>query len=184
MWSRRQFIKTGLVGGGVLLAARALYGPFAPDPVVSDDPDFVHQILGAKERTILSAVAPVILAGAMPREATSPGLMTSVIRGVDTAVSSLPPPVQEEVRDLFALLDFPVTRRIVAGLGKPWLEAGPQDVEDFLERWKGSRFALLRSAYRALQELIVAAWYANPESWARIGYPGPPAVPLSPGLLR
>ena len=177
MWSRRRFIKTGLVGGGVLLAARALYGPFSPDPMVTEDLDFAYRVLGTRERTILSAVAPVILAGALPRDATThQALIAAVVRGVDTAIAGLPPWVQKEVRDLFALLGFPVARRMIAGLAKPWMEAAPQDIEGFLERWRDSRFALLRSAYRALQELIMAAWYANPGSWVRIGYPGPPAV--------
>jgi hypothetical protein len=95
---------------------------------------------------------------------------------VDTAIAGLPPTVQSEVRDLLGLLTFPVTRRIVAGVLKPWLEAAPDDIAAFLERWRTSSFALLRTAYRALQELTTAAWYGNPASWPRISYPGPPAV--------
>jgi hypothetical protein len=87
--------------------------------------------------------------------------------------------VQEEVAQLFALLGFPVTRRLLAGVGSPWLEASDGSVQHFLERWRGSRFALLRSAYAALHELIMAAWYGNPAAWARIGYPGPPAITTS-----
>ena len=177
MFSRRQFIKTGLIGGAVLLAVRAAYGPFSSDPLVSEDRDFAYAILGAKERTILAALVPVVLDGALPLDA--PGrerAVAEVIRGVDVAVSGLPLSVQAEVAQLFALLGFPLTRRIAAGVASPWLEATPQAVGAFLERWRRSPIALLRSAYRALQELIMAAWYGNAAAWPRIGYPGPPAL--------
>ena len=36
--------------------------------------------------------------------------------------------------------------------------------------------ALKRSAYDALHQLILAAWYGNGRSWAGIGYPGPPKL--------
>ena len=41
-----------------------------------------------------------------------------------------------------------------------------------------SRFALLRSAYAALHQLVFAAWYANPRAWAATGYGGPPSLEI------
>jgi len=177
MLSRRQFIKTGVIGGAVLLTIRAAYGPFSSDPTTAEDRDYRYAVLRAKERTLLAAVAPVMLAGALPEDSdTSQRAIVDVIRGVDTAIGGLPPAVQSEIRDLFGLLVFPVTRRLVAGVREPWLVAAPADIAAFLERWRGSSFALLRTGYRALQELIMAAWYGNPASWPRISYPGPPTV--------
>jgi hypothetical protein len=177
MLSRRQFIKTGVLGGMMLLAIRAAYGPFSSDPTIAEDRDYSYAVLRARERTVLTAIAPVMLAGALPQaSAARQRAIVEVVRGVDTAIAGLPPAVQSEVRDLLGLLTFSVTRRIVAGVLKPWLEAAPDDIAAFLERWRTSSFALLRTAYRALQELITAAWYGNPASWSRISYPGPPAV--------
>jgi len=175
MPSRRQFIKAGIVGSAVLIAVRAVYGPFSSDALVAEDRDFAYGALDAKQRTIVAAVAPVLLAGALPEEpAARERSLLEVVRGVDTAVSGLPPAVQEEIAQLFALLAFPPTRRIVAGVIAPWFTASPAEIAAFLQRWRQSRFALLRSGYRALQELTSAAWYGNPASWVRIGYPGPP----------
>jgi hypothetical protein len=118
-----------------------------------------------------------MLAGALPVDAAKlERAVVEVVRGVDRAVAGLPPSVQEEVAQLFALLGFPLTRRLLAGVGSPWLEATPEAVKRFLERWRASHFALLRSAYAALHELIMAAWYGNPDTWPAIGYPGPPTV--------
>ncbi|HTS52344.1 MAG TPA: hypothetical protein VMH26_03635 [Burkholderiales bacterium] len=141
------------------------------------DPGFAYKFLHAQERTVLAAVVPVMLSGALPEDpARQEQTVVQIIRGVDLAVSGLPSSVQDEVGELFALLAFPVTRRIVAGVASPWLEASPAAVGAFLERWRLSRFALLRSAYRALQELIMASWYGNPMSWPAIAYPGPPVL--------
>ena len=57
-----------------------------------------------------------------------------------------------------------------------WSAAPPGTVNGFLRRWRFSSAALLRSGYQALHQLIMAAWYANPAAWPRIGYPGPPAI--------
>jgi hypothetical protein len=46
----------------------------------------------------------------------------------------------------------------------------------FLESWRHSRFDLLKSGYAALHDIIFGAWYAHPDSWESIGYPGPPEV--------
>ncbi len=177
MWTRRQFLKAGIAGGALLAAVRAAYGPLSPDPLAPEDAGFTYVVLSAKERTVLASVVPVMLAGALPLDtAALERAVVEVIRGVDRAVAGLPPSVQEEVAQLFALLGFPVTRRLLAGVGSPWLKASPVAVQRFLERWRASRFALLRSAYAALHELIMAAWYGNPVAWPAIGYPGPPAV--------
>jgi hypothetical protein len=180
MLTRRQFLQAGIAGGALLLAVRAAYGPFSADPVVAEDPSFDYAVLRGKDRSVLAGVVPVMLAGALPAEGGErERAIVEVIRGVDRAVSGLPPSVQEEVAQLFALLGFPVTRRLLAGVGSPWLEASAKSVQGFLARWRGSRFALLRSAYAALHELIMAAWYGNPAAWPRIGYPGPPAITTS-----
>ena len=177
MFTRRQLLKAGLAGGAVLVLARAAYGPLSPGPVAPDDPAYRYAFLGPKDRTLLSAIVPVMLDRALPSEGTArSAAVVEVVRGVDVAVSGLPPSVQEEVRQLFGLLGFPVARRLVAGVSAPWLEAGPESIAGFLERWRASRFALLQSAYQALHQLILAAWYGNPASWPATGYSGPPSL--------
>ncbi len=177
MPSRRQILKAGLAAGAALVAVRIAWGPFSSQPLLPDDRDFAYKFLGAKERTVLAAVVPLMLSGALPDDPDRrERAVTQIIRGVDVAVSGLPPSVQGEVRELFALLAFPVTRRTIAGVASPWLDAPPASIRAFLQGWRDSRFALLRSGYRALQELTMAAWYGSPASWPAIGYPGPPAL--------
>jgi hypothetical protein len=86
--------------------------------------------------------------------------------------------VRKEIEQLFALLSFAPTRAVVAGVWSPWPDAAPASIGAFLDRWRDSRFALLRSAYGALHQLVFAAWYGNLSAWPAIGYPGPPSLEI------
>ena len=65
---------------------------------------------------------------------------------------------------------------IAESSASPWPEASREEVTAFLERWRFSRWALLQQGYQALHDLVLAAWYARPDSWPAIGYAGPPEV--------
>ena len=176
MPTRRQFIKTGLIGGAALMAVRIVYGPFSnTDKPIADDYRFAF--LNEAQRTVVAAIAPVILAGALPTDREVQGkALRDVVRGLDWAISGFTPQVQSEVRQLFDLLTFPPTRRLVAGVASPWVAAKQEEIEAFLHRWATSRLELLQSAHQALRQLIFAAWYGNADSWQRIGYAGPPKL--------
>jgi hypothetical protein len=126
---------------------------------------------------VLTALIPVFLDGALPTGGTTrPELITRTVAGIDKAVAGLSLATQKEVGELFDLLKFTPTRMIVAGIWSPWPEASPEAIREFLENWRNSRFDLLKSAYAALHDLIFSAWYARPDTWTAIDYPGPPKV--------
>lgn len=159
MTSRRRFLQTGLAGGLLLGVA----GCGAP--------------AGKEEgrRAVVAALAPVILAGALPTAAdVRAKAVAATVEGVDQAIAGLAPATQEEIGQLFVLLAFAPTRVLVAGVWPAWDIALPGEIAAFLESWRNSRFALLRSGYAGLHDLILGAWYAQAESWPAIGYPGPP----------
>jgi len=126
---------------------------------------------------VLAAVIPVVLEGALPTSGeTRPELIARTVAGVEKAIAGLSLPTQQEIGELFDLLSFAPTRMIVAGVWSAWPEATPEAIGKFLESWRNSRFDLLKSGYAALRDLIFAAWYARPDTWAAIDYPGPPKV--------
>lgn len=158
MSTRRQFLKTGL-GSSLLLGIAGCTRPAAGD----------------RRRTVIAAIAPVMLASALPaddREAAR----ASTVSAVETAIDGLSLAAQQEIGELFDLLAFAPTRILAAGLWQDWPAASPADIGRFLDAWRHSRFDLLKSGYAALHDLIFGAWYASPESWQAIGYPGPPEV--------
>jgi hypothetical protein len=167
-------LKAGVAGVAVLVASRWLYTTVSTphQAATSDAP------LDSDAREILASIIPVILDGALPVGASAAGARDETLDGAAQAIAGLPPAVREELHQLFALLAFAPTRCIVAGVWSPWPDASRESVAAFLGRWRDSRFALLRSAYAALHQIVLGAWYGNPRAWAAIGYPGPPSLEI------
>ena len=167
--NRRIFLKVGVAGA----AAFAVAGWWTTLRKRPSD----MSALDADASAIVSAIVPAMLQGALPTaEAERAAAIEATTANVDRAIRGLPPAARDELGRLFMLLALPVARRALAGVAAPWPEAGVAEIAAFLDRWRDSGWALKRSAYDALHQLIVAAWYGNPRAWAAIGYPGPPAL--------
>lgn len=131
--------------------------------------------LDGQARAALHAIAPAILDGALAHD---PGRrrqqLASAIDAVEAAIRGLPHATQQEVQDLFGLLALRPARRLLTGVPTGWESADIRQVSAFLQAWRVHRFGMMRSAYGALHDLVLGAWYAQPASWDAIGYPGPP----------
>ncbi len=168
---RRQFLKAGIVGGAVLAAGGAwvVWRDVRDADAESPARDRVAETLGA--------IAPVLLAGALPADPAARGAaIASVIVGVKDVIAAFPPAVRAELTDLFRLLDIRIARRLLTGVASDWRDAEPASVDAFLERWRRSPIALLQSGYFALHDLVLGAWYADEASWPALQYAGPPLV--------
>jgi len=174
--SRRQFLKTGVVGTvwlGLASSGMALTGCSQKEQHICKDCDW----LSPSDQIMLFAIIPVMLRGALPgSEKERNAAIRKVIAGFDIAVTHFSPSVRKEIRQLLDLLQFPFTRVVLTGVMSPWHREDALGVRSFLTRWQTSRYSLFRSGYAALHDLIIGAWYANPDSWKQISYPGPPAL--------
>jgi hypothetical protein len=170
--SRRTLLKVGIAGGAALLCARWLYTATESPPARAENP----AALDPAARAVVMAIIPVFLDGALPDGPDAASARAETFTGVERIIAGLPPATRKELVDLFSLLAFPPTRGLIAGIWSPWPEATGQALASFLARWRDSRFALLRSGYAALHQLVFSAWYANPRAWPAIGYPGPPRL--------
>ena len=172
--NRRQFIRAGVAGGAVLTAGGAWMVWRDRDPA---NPDAVAIERGHRIDRIIGSIAPAILAGILPAgTADRNTAIKRVATDVGLVVANFTPPVRKEVHELFALLDVGIARRLLTGVSRDWPDADADEVAAFLERWRRSSFATLQSGYHALHDLVLGAWYANPATWPRIGYPGPPNI--------
>jgi hypothetical protein len=165
--SRSSFLTLGALAGFALAAGGGIYRATHGSS---------HQcfVLDGEARAALDAIVPAVLAGALPAEPEQrAAIIGAAITRVHDAILGLPLGTQKEVQDLFGLLALAPARRFLAGVSGDWSEADPAHVEAFLQDWRVSRFELLRSAYQAIHNLVYGAWYADPSSWAAIGYLGP-----------
>jgi hypothetical protein len=171
MVTRRTFILAGAAGTAALATAYWLRSVRAPGGAAA------VPALDAAASEIVAAIVPVMLAGALPAVAEQrAAAIAETVAAVGRAAAGLQPAAQQELAQLFALLGTTPARRILAGVRPAWRDASDDDVAAFLERWRTSRWLLLRSAYDGLHQLVLAAWYGNPRAWPAIGYPGPPAI--------
>ena len=170
---RRRILQAGLAGAALLVALR--WRPAHGKTLVPIGRPLLH--LRPDEFGVLLRVVPVMLDGALPAAAAErQSAIDEVLRAIDATLEHEPPSVREEIHELFGVLTFGATRALLAGIWTSWQDATDADIHRFLANWKDSRFALLRSAYIGLNNLVMGAWYANPRSWPRIGYPGPPRL--------
>lgn len=165
--SRRTFLTVGGIGALALAAGggiyRATHGP-APHRFVLD----------GEARAALDAIVPAILDGALPADpARRAQAISAAIERVHGAILGLPLATQKEVQDLFGLLALAPARRLLTGIAGGWGGADVAQVSAFLQDWRLHRVGLLRTAYLALHDLVLGAWYADPSTWEAIGYPGP-----------
>lgn len=151
--SRRQFIKTGLLGAVALGVAGKLAAGRPSSSFAAS----------AADRQLIAALSQGML-GKLPASAA-----IAHIDHVLTAIAGLPLASQQELRELFDLLQQPVARRLL-GLSPDWQQATAEEIAAVLQRWRFSRLLLLRSAYQGLHSLLYAAWYGDDHSWAAIGY--------------
>ena len=162
IFSRRQFIRTGLAGSLLLSAAGWLNAAGA-------------RRLSDAEREMLFALGNAMLEGALSKDAEQRRQqLVLTVDGIASAVAGLSLAAQKEVGELFGLLVVAPGRVLLAGVGKPWREASVAEVSEFLQSWRSSRLGLLQSGYAALHDLTFGSWYARPDTWEAIGYPGPP----------
>ncbi len=170
--SRRAFIFVGAAGAAALVASRFM--PRGTTPSTG--------ALGANGAAVMAAVAPVMLAGALPAAGMQrDAALRDTLAGIEAAVAGLSPRQQSELDDLFGLLALAPARWSLARMTASWQDAAPGDVEGFLDRLRTSRVGLLRAAYDALHQLVLAAWYGQPRAWAAIGYAGPPDLGVREG---
>jgi len=175
---RRRFLRRGLIGGGLLLVAGA--APFAFRSTRMRQPHGTLRLLSAQEYAVLAAAAARIV----PGDGAAPGWPSAdaldCAGKIDALLARIHPDAGNDFRRLLRLLESSAFGALQAGAPRPFTQSAPAEQDARLEGWRTSRLDLLRSGYQALKRLAHATYYASPETYALVGYPGPPDVPQPP----
>lgn len=176
---RRQFLKLGVVGSG-LLAGAGLVGSLqgcSSHTVEGEDKSqsLTLQFLREKDVIILSALSPVILKGNFPQQPEQQQkALDQLLIDIDAFVANTTEQTHGLVYQLFDLLYFAPSRIALGGLWSSWEEASEEELLSFLEGWRDSRFNTFRQGYILLTQLPTLAFYYEPKNWTDEIYPGPP----------
>ena len=84
------------------------------------------------------------------------------------------PATQGELRRLVRLFESAIGGLLLDGEARLFTTSTAAQQDRRLAAWARSRLPLRRTGYRALKRLVYASYYAAPETWAAIGYAGPP----------
>lgn len=169
---RRGFLKKGLVGAALLAAAGG--GGWLATRRTRTDPALKPlQVFDAAQLTVILAIANRIVPEhpGFPRPAEV-GLPAKV----DAIAAMAHPAAQKELRQLVSLFESGLSGLLDLS-PRLFTECDAAAQDRRLRRWQHSRLALRRTGFRALKRLVSAAYYASPETWGAVGYPGPPNSP-------
>ncbi|MEJ6020982.1 hypothetical protein [Ramlibacter sp. PS4R-6] len=129
--------------------------------------------LSASSRRVFAGAARGLLDGTLAQD---PPPASALLDRIDALVGNLPPHAQAELSQLLALLASAPGRRTFAGLAPDWPEASVTEIQQALQGMRLSQLALRRQAYHALHDIVGAAYFSEPATWAALAYPGPIAL--------
>lgn len=160
---RRQFIMLGLAAGAALATGVTLYPLFDQNEQQQQDATLV-----------LDALLPAILLGALPTDAAAKQQALQNTRNAVLAfLPFLPKRQQAELQQLFSLLSQQLTRLALTGHSLALAELSVASRLQLLTRWRDSYLQLLQQAYNGLRELLLAAYYGQPQHWQALAYQAP-----------
>jgi hypothetical protein len=169
---RRSFLKYGLagaallaIGGGTWLGARRTFPmPGLTGPFTAISPE---------EATVFLALADRLLP---PRPGFPSPLDVDLPRRIDALVALMHEEAQKEVRQLVRLFENALVGLVLDGQWKTFTESTPERQDARIRAWQQSRYRVRRTGYKALKKIVYSSYYGARETWAAIGYPGPPTV--------
>jgi hypothetical protein len=159
---RRDLLRLSL-GASLFLSSVSLIGCSAETPAAN------YQVLRDDDLPALRALIAVVLADTAASDEW-------VLPSLDRKLAALSPQMLKLTRQLFDVLNLPLTRGPLTGVWGAWEQASADQVTAFLQRWQNSSLDLLRMGHAALLQLLQMAWYECPQAWAACSYPGPPKI--------
>lgn len=170
--SRREFLKVG-AGFSAAVACAGALGTLGGCAESAKSPAKNFGFLREGDVALFSALAPAVALDLTQMDAAARSKrLGAVLHNIDSTCSALGAGSQQELRKLLDLLAIAPLRYLLTGVGA-WNEASIETLQNFLARWRGSRFATLNAGGNVLVKLISTSYYILPATWPASGYPGP-----------
>ncbi|HEX8392982.1 MAG TPA: FAD-dependent oxidoreductase [Longimicrobium sp.] len=94
-------------------------------------------------------------------------------RTVEVRIGSLDPVLSGRLASLIGWMDSPLAGMASAGRPSGFASLSSIRQDAWLRRWECSPLPPLRTAFQALRRIILSSHYADPSTYAEIGYRGP-----------
>lgn len=143
---------------------------------VTTEPRNELRLFTRDEHAIFAAMA----ARVVPGDGAGPGWPTAEALDcagkADALIARIHPEAGAEFRQLLRLFENGLTGLFALVRPRPFTTLPPAAQDARLAAWRDSRLALLKTGYEAMVRLARATYYASPETYSLVGYPGPPEV--------
>jgi Gluconate 2-dehydrogenase subunit 3 len=183
METRRGLLKKTLGGAALLAVAGAV--PIALRGTRLRPVPRPLRFFTPAEYAVFAAVADRILAtdaaappsadvriGARPRPPSPEDV--GVAAKADAFLAGVDAKSAADFKQLLALLDNGLFSFVGGGPPRPFTRMTADEQDRTLLSWSRSRLAVKRTGFQALKRLTAAVYFGSPETWASLGYPGPP----------
>jgi len=171
--TRRGLLKKSLGGAALLAAAGAVPVALRRTRLREVPTGQTLRFFTPAEYSIWAAVADRVLAEEKPSGGPTPAQIDVAARA-DAFLAPLPETDRKDLKQLLALFDNALFSALQGGPPRPFTAMSPEEQDAHLRRWQTSRFALQRTGYQAMKRLCCALFFSAPETYASVGYPGPP----------
>lgn len=193
METRRGLFKKTLGGAALLAAAGAVPVALRKTRLRAAPPGRKLQFFTEAEYSIWAAVADRILARettaatADPADAATASALQQqrreeppapaqldVAGKADAFLAPLPASDRKDLKQLLALFDNALFSLLTLGPPRPFTRMGPEEQDAHLRAWQTSRLSIRRTGFQAMKRLCCALYFSSPQTYASVGYPGPP----------
>ncbi len=118
---------------------------------------------------------PAVAVEAAEKRPTAPTPAAVDVAGkADAFLAPLDAASAKDLKQLLALFDSALFSLFTGGPPHPFTQLGAPEQDAQLKTWQTSRLAIRRTGYQAMKRLCCAIYFGAPETYASIGYPGPP----------
>lgn len=164
---RRTFFKVAIAGASVLAVGGAA---LVFRPSVLRTPRTTLVALSEKEFSVLAAVADRVA----PARAPLPSAWeVQVPEKIDALLATVEAGTRDEIRQALNLLESAAAGMLLDGRTSTFTASSPEEQDRVLAAWRSSDLAPRRQAFKALNSLCGATYWADPAVYRHIGYPGP-----------
>lgn len=126
-------------------------------------------MLSSQQRAVLEAVARRVV----PQAYDGGDGAVDLVARIEARLEHAPPERVRELRLALSMLGSRAAGLLVSGMTVPFPRLSDARQDALLARWSTSPLIVARSVYQGVRRLALAVYYAQPESFAALGYLGP-----------
>ena len=171
--SRRGLLKKTVAGAALLAAAGSIPLALRRTKLRDLPKDRELQFFTPAEYSIWAAVADRVLAEQDPSGAPT-AAQVDVAAKADAFLAPLHDTDRKDLKQLLALFDNALFSALQGGPPRPFTAMSPGEQDAHLRRWQTSRLSIQRTGYQAMKRLCCALYFSAAETFAAVGYAGPP----------